>query len=164
MARIPIPSVESLTLENLQNELSKAVEKFWHSGLSTGPLDGQDWAPAVELRDEPTQYRAVIELPGVAREAIDVTLQGLTLIVCGNKPNPAPATQEAATPATRLLRSERRYGGFKREIPLPGPIKAEGIAATLTDGVLDVIVPKDVPAEAASVRVKVTVADSSPQS
>lgn len=159
MAKIPFPSAQCLTLENLQNELSKTIEKLWHSGISTGPLDGQDWAPVVELRDEPNQYRVVVELPGVKRENLDITLQGTNLVIAGEKINPIVSDEEQ-TEAVRLLRGERRYGGFRREIPLPGGLRMDGVSATLSDGVLDVVVPKAEPTEAVSLHVEIQVPGS----
>ena len=161
MAKIPFPSAHSLTLENLQNELSKTIAKLWHSGISTGPLDGQDWAPVIELRDEPNQYRAVVELPGVKREDLDITLQGTNLVIAGEKMNPVVPDEEQ-TEAVCLLRGERRYGCFRREIPLPGGLRTDGVSATLTDGVLEVTVPKAEPAEAVSLHVEIQVPESNP--
>jgi HSP20 family protein len=154
MPKIPFPSAQSLTLENLQNELSKTIEKFWHSGISTGPLDGQDWAPVVELRDEPNQYCVIVELPGVKRENLDITLQGSSLIIGGEKLNPI-ASDEPQSESVRLLRGERRYGCFRREVPLPGALRTDGVSATLSDGVLEVSVPKAEPVEAVSLHVEI---------
>ena len=161
MTKIPFPSAQSLTLENLQNELSKTIEKLWHSGISTRPLDGQDWAPVIELRDEPNQYRAVVELPGVKREDLDITLQGTNLVIGGEKINPiAPDEEQSET--VRLLRGERRYGCFRREIALPGGLRTDGISATLSDGVLEVIVPKAEPTEVVSLHVDIKVPGPNP--
>lgn len=156
MAKIPFPSAHSLTLENLQNELSKTIEKLWHSGISTGPLDGQDWAPVIELRDEPNQYRAIVELPGVRREDLDITLQGTSLVVAGEKLSPIATGAEESEPV-HLLRGERRYGCFRREIPLPGGLRTDDVTATLADGVLEVVVPKAEPAEVVSLHVEIKV-------
>jgi HSP20 family molecular chaperone IbpA len=42
----------------------------------------------------------------------------------------------------RYLQIERRYGLFRREIPLPGKVKDDSISAKLTNGVLEVVISK----------------------
>ena len=65
MSRFPFRTPEKLSIDSLQSELSSLIGRWWHCGLATGPLDGQDWAPPVELTEETDAYRVAIELPGV---------------------------------------------------------------------------------------------------
>lgn len=146
-----------LWFEGLRAELTELLERWWHCGLSTGPLDGMDWAPPVELRDEPGQYRVLVELPGVERSKIEVLARPTSLTVSGEKAEPllAAATEheEAATP--RVLRSQRRYGRFRRIVDLPGPVQTEAISASLADGVLEVTLPKAAGADATEIAIEV---------
>jgi HSP20 family protein len=151
MARIPFPSREQMSLDNLQNQFNNFIEKLWHGGISTPPFDGQDWSPALELRDEGRQFVVTIELPGVKRESVDIGAKATTLIIRGVKHDP----MEDDGSVGRTLRSERRYGSFKRYIDLPEEIDVEQVNATMVSGVLHVTLPK-VPA-AQSTEVKITV-------
>ncbi len=139
MSRFPFRLPGKVSLEGLQSELSNLVERWWHCGVNTGPLDGQDWAPPVELTEDADCFRLSVELPGVPRSAIDVTAVGTTLQIIGDK---LSAGASDSSPAAKVVYSERRYGGFKRLVNLPGPVRVNEITAVLTDGVLTVTLPK----------------------
>ncbi len=159
MSRFPFRVPEKLSLEGLQSEVSSLIERWWHCGLSTGPLDGQDWAPPTELRDEPDCYRVVMELPGVDRSTIDLTARAASLVIRGEKlaPPTAPSSEGAEAPAVRVLQTERRYGGFRRTIALPGPIRIDATSAVLRDGVLEVTLPKAASPDPTEVHVDIDV-------
>ena len=151
MSKIPIPTREQLSIEGLQSQFSNLMEKLWHCGLGTPPLDGQDWAPRVELRDESDRYLVLAELPGVARSAIEVSAQSTSVVLSGEKAGPAGPDDSGATGG----RSERRYGAFRRQIDLPGGIEVDKIPASLADGVLELVLPKAREGRAVNVQVKV---------
>jgi len=165
MSRFPFRTPEKLSLQGLQSEIASLVGRWWHCGLSTGPLDGQDWAPPVELRDEPECYRVLMEVPGVQRETLEVTARGASLEICGEKPPPslpAAAPEEEAAPAVKVLQTERRYGGFRRTIELPALVRTDAISAVLADGVLEVTLPKTAGSAPEGVRVEIRSADGPP--
>lgn len=157
MSRIPFPNPEKISLEGLQSEISGMLARFWHRGVSTGPLDGQDWAPPIELRDEPNCYRVTVELPGVDATSIDVTTHTTRLIIRGDKlqpPLPAPGEETAEAPV-KIVRSERPFGSFKRIIDLPGPVQIDRTEASLDRGILEITLPKSPGTETTSVRVDI---------
>ena len=41
-----------------------------------------------------------------------------------------------------VIESERQYGSFKREVRLPGTIETDAMSATVSNGVLEIILPK----------------------
>jgi len=48
----PFPDTP-LSISGLQDEFNRLLERVWHAGVSTGPLDGQDWAPVLaRLEDD----------------------------------------------------------------------------------------------------------------
>jgi HSP20 family protein len=81
------------------------------------------------------------ELPGVKKEEIEITLEEGDLVLRGEHQAETEVKEEA------FYRMERSYGSFYRRLPLAGDVKPEQITATLTDGVLEVRIPK--PAEEA---------------
>lgn len=136
------------SIQDLQGEFDRLIDRFWHGGLTTPPLDGYDWAPALDLSDEPEAYRLRVELPGLTADQIDVSVTGQTLTIRGNKPDPRDQADKRAR-----LRSECRYGNFRRAIDLPAPVNADVITAASRNGVLEVRIPKAVPARPQSVKV-----------
>jgi HSP20 family protein len=157
MSRIPFRVPERLSLDSLQAELTGLLDRWWHRGVSTGPLDGQDWAPAVELREEPERYRVLVELPGVEREAIDLSAQAQSLTIRGERiaPLSTAGADDAPASPSRVVQSERAYGSFKRTITFTSPVAVDRIGATLEDGMLEIEVPKDKGAEPPGIRVEV---------
>lgn len=91
--------------------------------------------PAVDVltRDDDLVVRA--ELPGLTDKDVDITLDGRTLIVRGER------SEEHETTETTYHSREIRYGRFERHVPLPEGIDVDKIHASLTDGVLEVVVP-----------------------
>ena len=140
MTGVPIHSRESV-FDTLQTELGTWWQRLWHGGISTGPFDGQDFAPPVELREYPDRYVLLVELPGVNRETIEVNANATTLTLAGQKAKPTFET-DTEPPTARIVRTERRYGCFRREIIMPGAIQPETAAARLSDGVLEVTTVK----------------------
>ncbi len=161
MLKAPFRAAERLTLSNIQNEVSTLLERLWHSGLSTGPLDGQDLAPPVDVVEEPERFVIHLELPGVSAGAVDITAGQMSVSIGGEKAaGTAPAGEACATEvppaaAPRTLQNERRYGRFHRIIDLPSSILVEQVSAAIKDGILTVVLPKSAGAVASTVRVRV---------
>jgi HSP20 family protein len=73
------------------------------------------------------------ELPGVAREDVDLSIDGQRLELSGRRPLPADP---------KFSQMERSYGPFRRAFELPAEIDAGAVTAELALGVLTVTVPK----------------------
>lgn len=127
----------NFSLGNLQDEMTRLLERVWHAGLSTGPLDGQKWAPVVDLQEFADHYTLFAEIPGVDRGGVELTFLNNVLTIRGEK-NAPPEVQQSV----RSLRTERRYGEFCRSIELPGDVDAEHVAASVDKGLLVVTLPK----------------------
>ncbi len=93
--------------------------------------------PPADLKETDQEMRLAIELPGLAREDIDISIDGDALVVCGHK---AEESQDAS--ATYRV-NERRYGRFERIFPLPPEVDRNKIEARFQDGVLKITAPKD---------------------
>jgi HSP20 family protein len=80
--------------------------------------------------------RCEIDLPGVARDRISVSVVGDYLIVRGERAN-------AETQASMLRYQERNVGPFAKTIALPPRARRDAIEAILRDGVLEITIPTD---------------------
>lgn len=117
-------------------ELSRAGEFF------------NEWAPALDLREDKDNLVAHVELPGLKRDDIDVSVHDGVLSVSGER----ACEKKDETGGT--YRCERRYGRFHRTVTLPRPISLDKIKATYRDGVLSVIMPKTEEAKPKQIDVK----------
>jgi len=92
--------------------------------------------PRVDVSEEADRYLMSVELPGIMREDVKVSVQDGYLTLSGERR--ASTRPENAG----WIRNEIRVGEFKRTLPLPGEVNVDDIAATLKDGILIVTLPK----------------------
>ncbi len=100
------------------------------------PLEG-GWSPPVDILARPDEYVVRIDVPGVSREGIAISLCGNELRVSGCKHAPRPLI-----PHRRFHAVERGFGHFELEIPLPGPVACSSARARLRHGVLEIRLPR----------------------
>ncbi|MBN2563489.1 MAG: Hsp20/alpha crystallin family protein [Phycisphaerae bacterium] len=137
MPSIPSPRNFPFSVQDIRNEFDRLLDRVWHVGLTTAPLDGQDWAPSLDVIEEADAYRVCVEIPGVSGADVEVSILKDTLTIKGTKPAPVKTEENQ-----RQLRAECRHGGFCRRYELPGPVRDEGVTATSKNGVLDIRIPK----------------------
>lgn len=96
-----------------------------------------DWFPAVEVSEAGDEYLVEFDLPGLAREEVQISLDGDALFLVG--------TRMSSQSGGRSLRVERPVGAFVRRLALPPDSSPDAMFATLQTGVLKLHVPKDAP-------------------
>ena len=114
-----------------------------------GQLVGSDspgWTPPVDLFETPAEYVLMAELPGLARDQIEIHAEDLRIVIRGER-------VVAAVPCEQFHRVERGHGRFSRAFVLPEAVSVERVTAELKDGLLTVTLPKAAPK---SVKVDVT--------
>ena len=94
------------------------------------------FAPASEASAVADAYDIALELPGVETENIDVSIDGNSLTVKGEK------RSEKTSEGRTFYFSEREYGAFQRTFRLPPDADAGAITAEHQNGVLTLRVPK----------------------
>lgn len=71
------------------------------------------WEPPVDVLESADQLWILVALPGVAREQVEVTVDGRVLTVVGQRPVPTIAN------ASQIRRLEIPHGRFERRLELP---------------------------------------------
>lgn len=77
-----------------------------------------------------------LEVPGMSKKDFDLQVLDDVLVVRGHKRFERESTQGRY----RVLQCA--YGSFVREVPLPTSVRADEAAASYTDGVLKIVLPK----------------------
>jgi HSP20 family protein len=96
-----------------------------------------DWfAPRSEAKASGAQYEISMELPGVDKDDIDISLHEGVLTVKGEK------RSERTEEGEGYFFSEREYGRFQRTFRLPADAKGDKVAADFSNGVLKITIPK----------------------
>ena len=102
------------------------------------------WAPAVDVYETADRYVVTAEVPGLARDQIELAVEDGRLSIRGERLDEAGADGEAR----RYHQVERGHGAFTRTFEFAVRIQASGVSADLRDGVLTIVLPKE-PASAA---------------
>jgi HSP20 family protein len=109
-----------------------------------------DWAPALDASEDKDKYLVSVEIPGMKKEDINVTVHDGVLTVSGERKS------EKSVNEGTVHRTERYFGKFSRSVSLPAAVKADKVAAAYRDGVLTVEIPKAEEAKPRQIDVKVS--------
>ena len=93
--------------------------------------------PLVNLHETADAFILTAELPGVATADIDVSLEGKTVTLSGER-----KIEYAAGNGTAVHRRERQSGHFRRAFELPTPFDISAAEAKHRAGVLELRLPK----------------------
>jgi len=94
------------------------------------------FGPSVEVMDEGDSLRVVADVPGLAQDELEVTIDERVVYLRGERQREETVEEEG------YARTERYYGHFSRAIPLSADVDADGAEAELHDGVLTLRLPK----------------------
>jgi len=119
--------------DQFNNELNRF---FTNTRPAAAANDVRNWAPAVDIREENDRFVLIADIPGVKREEVEVTLEDGVLSIKGER---RVETEEARE---GFHRKERVHGSFLRQFTLPDTVNTDSISATVTDGVLEIGIPK----------------------
>lgn len=133
---------------NLREEFDRLFETSLGELGRTGELF-HGWTPALDLREDNENLVATVELPGLKKEDIEVTVHDGVLSVAGER------TREKSAETAGLYRSERFHGRFHRTVSLPKPVRTEATSAGYKDGVLTVTMPKTEEAKPKQIEVNI---------
>jgi HSP20 family protein len=110
------------------------------------------WFPPSDVVEDKDGIKIVVELPGVQRDDVKLSLENNILTIRGEK---KPVAEQVAD---KVHRYERTYGTFERVFSLPNTVDADRVQATFENGVLTVILPKLERARLREIPVKINAA------
>jgi HSP20 family protein len=126
-------------LRSAQEEMAQMSPMLAHAlGLyaQQGSSRATAWAPALDISERKDAYLVTVELPGVEADDLEITMEDGLLTIQGERHVAHDSSEQ------HFHRVERRYGAFRRSITLPAHVIAEGIQASVDNGVLQILVPK----------------------
>ncbi|MCK7622527.1 Hsp20/alpha crystallin family protein [Streptomyces sp. RS10V-4] len=116
-------------------DLFERMNRFLESAALTPALtEAMAWAPPADLHETDEAYRVECELPGIAREDIDVEVGEHEVSISGE-------LRECEREGV-LRHRGRPTGQFAYRALLPVDVKSDEVTASLSDGVLTVTIPK----------------------
>lgn len=94
------------------------------------------WAPQIELFERDNQLVIRADLPGLNKDDVQIELRDDSVVIQGERQEERKEEREG------FYSTERTYGRFYREIPLPEGADTDEATATFRDGVLEITIPR----------------------
>lgn len=146
-------------IDALRRDIEKTFEDFFGEDFAVGPwrpfwrrrrgLEPSVTLPNIDMYDKKDEIVVKVELPGVEKDQVDITLSEDTLTVKGE------AKREEEVKDEDYYRCERCYGSFSRTIELPVRIQGDKSKATFKNGILEIRLPKAEEAKPKEIKVEV---------
>jgi len=115
---------------DLMNEFFKQFE------METEPKEVFDFTPAVNTREDADAYYIDVDLPGVKKEDVEISIDKNILTIKGERKVRNEVKEDD------YYRIESAYGTFARSFTLPEKVDTENIEAKTENGVLEIVIPK----------------------
>jgi HSP20 family protein len=128
-----IPKDLLARLDYFHREVEELFSRLFGSDFGSG-FSHDDTLPCLDLLETEDEVILRADLPGVAKESIDLHVAPNYVVLRGAKE--APETRHDC------LRVERTFGSFQRLMPLPATADVGNATARLERGVLEVRMPK----------------------
>lgn len=123
-------------LAQMQDRINRIFGDAYTRRYDDDVMQRGEWAPPVDIFENGDQEIVLrAELPGVAKDDIDVRVENNTLTLRGERKRETEVKQE------QYHRVERVYGTFSRSFSLPSRIDSEKVRADFKDGVLTITLP-----------------------
>ena len=138
-------------LATMQDRINRIFGDAYTRRFEDGDLTQRgEWLPPVDIYENADQEIVLkAELPGIAREDIDLRVENNTLTLRGERKREAEIKQD------QYHRVERSFGSFTRSFSLPSRVDTDKVRAEFKDGVLSITLP--VKAEAKPRQIEVAV-------
>ncbi len=117
-----------------QSEIERMIRDVFDGPRA--PATAGAFAPALDVEETEDGFTLVVELPGVAAEDVDITLEENVLTISGER------SFYADKEADDFRRVERSFGRFHRAVRMPDRVAADRVEASYKDGLLTITVPK----------------------
>lgn len=138
----------------MRERMKKFFEEAVPQAMKRSPQDylfpDRPFQPAANVEDQTDKLVVTLDLPGMSKEDIKVTLKGNLLTVSGERKS---QSEERKDEKGRKVYSQERFtGSFQRTFRLPASVKEDTMEAKYENGVLTVEAMKEAPAPPAEAK------------
>ena len=121
------------SIETLRKDMEKAFSSFPSISMPKMP------EASCDVIDEGNQFRVKMDVPGIQKKDINLNVTDNSLEVS------AEHKEESEEKKKNYLRKERSHVSYYRTLPMSEDAVSGKVKAKLTDGVLDITLPKAKP-------------------
>lgn len=126
----------ALEVARIQSEVNRLFETLLR--LREGDETSGGWAPAVDMSETGQQVVVEAELPGVDPDTLQISIENAHVVLRGLRPPGAARGRDGVS----VLHDEREFGTFERQVPLTTAVNSREAQATLSAGVLRIVLPR----------------------
>ncbi|HEY8432290.1 MAG TPA: Hsp20/alpha crystallin family protein [Sandaracinaceae bacterium] len=122
--------------------VEQQMERLLHA-LGGGPVpdvprhEAPTWVPPISIWAAPDRYLICVDLPGVPRSSLQISVAEGVLEIAGERPAPLETVRGA-----ELRWTERPGGRFRRVVALPVGANTSEMRASIVHGVLELTLPR----------------------
>lgn len=102
-------------------------------------------SPAINVSEDEKGYQVEIAAPGMTKEDFKISLAGDDIVISMEK----KLDNKEENKDKKYIRREFSYSKFEQRLMLPDNVERNKISARMTDGVLNIDIPKMAPQEKA---------------
>jgi len=124
------------TFEQMQEDFDRFFEHYAQAKHPSLVGYRTRWSPPCNIYETEEAVCILVEIAGMARDALDVSVEDQCLVLRGTRPAPCPGVHGT------YRQMEIAFGDFVLEIVLPTPVDAEQATAQYANGFLSVRLPK----------------------
>jgi HSP20 family protein len=129
------------------------IDRFLEGFFNDNPLgefgeEARAAFPLWNVSEDERSFRVEAELPGFARENLEIQVTGNELRLSGTRES------NSAEEKTQVVHRERFTGHFSRTLRIGVPVDADKVEAVFKDGILTVTLPKSEAALPRKIRVQ----------
>ena len=126
-------------LDSIQSEMNRLFNTFFDTPTTAGnAAPVRRWMPAMDLVEHEDHFLLSADLPGMKQEDVKLEVRDGVLTIAGERKTAHEDRKDG------YIRIERAAGTFQRSLTLPDGVDPEQVAASFSDGVLEVRIPKPV--------------------
>lgn len=122
--------------EGIQQRMENMLDNIFDEMRPTRFSAEQVWKPLVDIYETDENIVVLVEIAGMSKENINVTIENDLLKISGIRPDYSPSTK------MKLHQMEIDYGRFERIVKISIPIDTKNIRAQYKEGFLQIILPK----------------------
>lgn len=133
-----------LYFDSIHQELNNFLRDTFLTNAFANPLNikkNSIWRPAIEVKQNDTNYKVKVQLPGIKKDNINIELDNDFMTISAEI-HEEKEEQKEEEKNIKYHTSEFRYGKYMRTISFDQPVKADEAKAKYKDGILTVTVPK----------------------
>lgn len=129
------------------------VDRMFNDGSVSGLANRQatdssehSWIPPVDIIETDNAFVATVDLPGLTKESIDLSLEDNVLTLSGQR-------HSEQSDDAKVRRVERAFGTFSRTFTLPRGVDGSKVSANFENGVLSLTLPKSEVAQSRKIEI-----------